>query len=107
MSFAGLLDKTVTIRRGTSTTSATRITTKAFANVSTNVPASVQRVRGGLSQRDVGLAVLTGWSAFFEPDADVQEGDHVVDGAATYLVLSIENVREHHLEVELQRLGIP
>jgi hypothetical protein len=103
VSFAGLLDTTVTVERETVTQTRTGQTARSWAPVATGVPCSIQQASGQRVTREQGVRVEAGWRGYFLPGADVALGDHVVDGARIYQVVLIEDIRGHHLEAALRQ----
>lgn len=103
MSVAGLLDKTVTVEREQVTRTPTGATTRTWTPVATGVPCAIQQASGRRVTTDQGMQLAADWQGFFLADADLQLGDHVVDGAEVYAVVLLESLRGHHLEAALRQ----
>ncbi len=103
MSFAGLLDKAVTVEREDVTRTRSGQTSRSWAPVATGVPCSIQQAAGQRVTSEQGVRVEAGWRGYFLPGVDVALGDHLVDGTRTYEVVLIEDIRGHHLQAALKQ----
>jgi len=105
MSFAGLLDQRVTIRRATEVFTATGVTTRTWTTIATGVPFSIEALQGRQLPTDAGRIVDVDASGFCGPAVDVVHdgpGDRLVTAAGVvYDVLRVETIRGHHKELLL------
>lgn len=105
MSFESLLPLTVSVTRTTGTTvSASGEVTRNYGTPVPNVRADIQPARVILRRRDLGEEVAGEYTGFFSAGTAIGELDKVTDAnGVEYLVLFVNNIRGHHLEVSLHR----
>lgn len=105
MGIDSLLTQTVTIYPTTGTTvSASGEVTRNYSTTGVPARADIQKARVMMRRIDLGEQVYGEYTGFFLPQTSIHELDKVVDqNSVEYLVLYVDPIRGHHLEVSLHR----
>ena len=83
---------------------------KDYLDIATDVPCQLQISQGAFIRALYGDNPTRSGTLFLMPDVDIRTGDRVVVKGETWLVESIEDLRDtmlDHLEAQLSRVGVP
>jgi hypothetical protein len=110
MALVNFLNKTVTVKRKSGSTSdGYGGTTKTWTTITTSLSCRIYGVRGGYKVQIEGDEYEITQKMMTESDADVLRGDKIIDGTAQYIVAFVNPVSTaqtvHHKEMGLSRLG--